>query len=263
VVSGAEPDVLVTTDEIKALFPGRTGAHPDRLFLYCTELVWFTAAIKPELARYQNLWVLEFDVDFSGHWGRLFDEIIHYEGDLLGTDLRRASDNPDWALLPGVTMPRHAPPDPVIGFFPIVRASRRLVELYHRDADAWIGHFELVLPTLAEAHGLTVSELGGDSAFTPPARRGRHYTTEKSVRRSLATFVFRPPRTRRYFVEAPGDFLVPDSLYHPVKTQLSVAEFRRLVRRQRFLEWRNAIYERIGLRPSRPRRRSGQASEVK
>ena len=256
--AGAQPDVVVTTDDVTALFPRRIAAHQERWFFFCTELIWITAALKPELASYQHLWVLEYDVDFSGHWGQLFGEMIDYEGDLLGIDLRRASDEPGWAHLPGFVAPRNAPADPLLGFFPFLRASRRLVELYHRhaEAEAWIGHFELVLPSFAEAHGLTNSELGGDSAFTPSARRGRHYTTARMVRASRATFVFRPPRARRYFAEAPADFRSRDSLYHPVKTELSPAEFRRLSRRQRLVDWRNAIYERLGLRPPHPARRS-------
>jgi hypothetical protein len=209
-----------------------------------------TAAVRPELASYQNFWIIEYDVDFSGHWGSFFSDARDYEGDLLGIDLRRVSDDPNWANLPGVATPDHAPADPLLGFFPILRASRRLVDMYHQKADqqAWVGHFELVLPSFAEAHGLMVAEIGGDGAFTPPARRGRHYATEKMARSPRATFVFRPARARRYFVESPGDFRSPDSLYHPVKTDLSAAEFRRLSRRERFVDWRNAFYERLGLR---------------
>lgn len=253
--SGAQPDVVVTTDEITALFPRRMAAHRERPLFYCPELIWIIAASRPELSGYQHLWVLEYDVDFSGNWGKLLSEVISYEGDLVGTDFRRASDHPDWAHLPGVVAPENAPSDLLIGFFPVLRASRRLIELYRQEAEAWTGHFELVLPSLAETHGLTVTELGGDSAFTPPERRGLHYSNPRMVRNSAATFVFRPPRARRYFVEAPGDFRQPDRLYHPVKTELSSAEFRRLRRRQRFVDWRNALYERLGLRQPHPARR--------
>lgn len=222
----AKPDIVVTTDEIAAAFPRRFGEYGDGWTFHCADLVWMTAAGKTSASAYERVWALEYDVDFSGDWSTFFTKAVHYEGDLLGTDLRYLRDTPNWPNAGGYQQPGYGPEDPLIGFFPAVRASRALIDAYRRDleAEGWTGHFEMVLPSFAMARGFTVSEIGGDTAFTPRERRGLHYTTPRVVGRPTATFLFRPPRSFRYFGESPPSFPNPDLLYHPIKSDLSFRE---------------------------------------
>lgn len=225
VSAGARPDVVVTLDKIAAAFPERFTQHPDWTF-HCAELVWMTAAGDPRLSGYERLWMLEYDVDFSGNWSVFFEAAAHYDGDLLGLDLRHRDDGPEWPNTDGYGQPDAAPTDPLIGFFPIVRASRRLIDSYRSNVEqeGWTGHFEMVLPSFALAKGFSVAEIGGDSAYTPPERRGLHYSTVATVGRPAATFQYRPPRSFRYFEASPRSFREPNRLYHPVKTDLPLGD---------------------------------------
>jgi len=220
----AAADVVVTVAEIAAAFPRRFVEYGPEWTFYCTDLVWMTAAGKSAAAGYERVWVLEYDVDFSGDWSTFFRQAASYDGDLLGIDLRPLSVSPGWWNARGYRQPEGTP-EPLIGFFPALRASRALIEAY-RDSlqtEDWAGHFEMVLPSFAASKGFAVREIGGDSDYTPAERRGLHYTTPRMVGKVAATFSFRPPKAFRYFVEAPRIFRQRDQLYHPIKSDLPFA----------------------------------------
>lgn len=221
----ADPDVTVTVAEIAAAFPHRFAEGGREWAFRSADLVWMTAAGKAPIAEYDRIWMLEYDVDFSGDWGMFFRQVLDYDGDLLGIDLRPLGQTPGWWNSGGYRQPEGLP-EPLIGFFPAVRASRALISAYHRDLEreGWSGHFEMVLPSFAAAKGFAVREIGGDTDYTPAERRGLHYTTPRLVGKVAATFTFRPPRSFRYFAEAPKAFRQPDQLYHPIKPDLSLAE---------------------------------------
>lgn len=220
----ADPDVVVTVAEIAAAFPGRFAERGSEWAFYCADLVWMTAAVKAPVSGYDRVWVLEYDVDFSGDWGTFFRQVLDYEGDLLGIDLRPLSATPGWWNSGGYRQPAGMP-EPLIGFFPAVRVSRALIAAYHRDLEAedWAGHFEMVLPSFAASKGFAVKEIGGHSDYTPVERRGLHYTTPPMVGKVAATFTFRPPRSFHYFAESPTGFRQRDRLYHPIKSDLPMA----------------------------------------
>lgn len=238
----AAADIVVRREDVTGAFPRRTADCADWLFS-CTDLIWLVAASSAPVAGYERVWAIEYDVDYSGNWADFFSPAAAYDGDLLGTELRRRSADPNWGNLHDYAGPAGGPTDPLIGFFPLVRASRRLIESYFTrlEPEGWRGHFEIVLPSFAEAHGLSVSEIGADGPLTPPARRGRHYSTRLSGPRHEATFAFRPPRAYRYYEEAPGPFRQPDRLYHPIKTDLPADELRRAMRTRRWLAMRDWV----------------------
>lgn len=226
VPAGVSPDVVLTLEDIASVFPQRFAQYRTTWTFHSGELAWMAAVGRAPLSAYERVWALEYDVDFSGNWATFFGAAVGYEGDLLGLDLRYRHKTPKWPNATDYEQPAYAPPEPVIGFFPIVRASRRLIDSYRNEleAEGWKGHFEIVLPSLALAKGFSVSEIGGDSGFTPNERRGLHYSTPALVGHAAATFLFRPPRSFRYFVEAPRSFRQPNRLYHPVKTDLPLGD---------------------------------------
>lgn len=200
------------------------------------DLVWMTAFLDPRLTGYDRFWLVEYDVDFSGDWGRFFSAARHYAGDLLTARLRPLSVNPRFYYANRYRQPETAPLDPLIAFMPISRLSRRLVEHY-RDTlrlPGWAGHFEMVLPSIAAAGGLGVAEIGGDDLFTPPERRGLHYGgTHRELDFGSSTHGYRPARGYRYFGEAPRRFRQPDCIYHPIKVDFTL--WQRLRTRERAL----------------------------
>ncbi len=245
----AGPDaVVVTTAEIAAAFPKRFNDHANWT-IHCAELAWMTAANRALLAGYERVWAVEYDVDFSGNWATFFRAAVGYDGDLLGIDLRHRDSDPTWPNTDGYIQPGNVPADPLLGFFPIVRASRGLIDSYvsNVEKDGWTGHFEMVLPSFALAKGFSVGEIGGDTSYTPSERRGLHYTTVATAGRPAATFQFRPPRSFRYFGEAPQAFREPDRLYHPVKTDLTLSERWQFTRQKlghRWVAFRNRLLRR-------------------
>lgn len=238
----ANADVVLRREDITGAFPARTTAQADWLFS-CTDLIWLVAARTAPVAQYDRVWAIEYDVDYSGDWAEFFGPAAGYDGDLLGIELRRRSADPRWGNVRDYAGPENGPRDPLIGFFPLVRASRRLIESYFAglEPEGWRGHFEIVLPSFAEAHGLSVGEIGANGPLTPPERRGLHYSTRLGVPKHEATFVFRPPRAYSYYETEPTAFVQPNRLYHPIKTDLPADEQRRVTRKLRWLAVRDWI----------------------
>jgi hypothetical protein len=221
----ARADVAVSLAEIAAAFPRRFAERGEAWAFYCADLVWMTAAGKAPAASYDRVWVLEYDVDFSGDWATFFRPALAYDGDLLGIDLRPLSVTPGWWNSDGYRQPKGLA-EPLIGFFPAVRASRALIDAYRAglEIEDWAGHFEMVLPSFAVSKGFAVHEIGGDTDHTPAERRHLHYTTPRMVGKAAASFTFRPPRSFRYFVESPQAFSRRNQLYHPIKTDLPLVD---------------------------------------
>lgn len=162
---------------------------------------------------YDRIWVVEYDVVFTGAWGDLFDAFANNDADLLATSIHRHSVNPSWPNWPSVHTP-DGPPDLsrlVRAFMPLYRMSRdgytALDSAYKRG---WEGFYEGIVPAILMEAGLLVEDIGGDGEFVRPENRDRFYTSTPSTNElSPGTFVFRPVRTQ------PG--LGPARLWHPVK----------------------------------------------
>lgn len=223
---GVEPDIVLRMADAAAYFPLRYEEHLQRATPWgYVDLVWMTAFLDPRLSGYDRLWLIEYDVDYSGDWSNFFRAAAGYEGDLLTTRLRPLSADPKFYFAPTYQQPPTAPADPLIVFMPISRLSRRLIEHYRTCLlqPGWRGHFEMVLPSMARADGYSVAEIGGYDALTPPERRGLHYDgTFEDLMVAGATHAYRPPRAYSYFGQSPGKFRQPDRIYHPVKAGWSL-----------------------------------------
>jgi hypothetical protein len=167
-----------------------------------------------------QLWAIEYDVDYAGRWSDLFDQFADNDADLLTTTLLRRRDQEQWPWWASAGSPSWVAEEQWLrSLNPLMRLSRPLVNAYCvAMADpAWRGHYEFTLPTLASVSGFVVEDLGGDGPFTPDARRGRIYVGRTPAGRpDDQTFGFRPVR-RRYFHERPEAFPRAGLVYHPVK----------------------------------------------
>ncbi len=218
---GMLPDIVVRMADSAAHFPLRYQEYLQRSAPWgYVDLAWMTAFLAPRLGGYDRFWLVEYDVDYSGDWATFFGAIATYEGDLLTTRLRPLSSDPTFYYARIYEQTQAAPDDPLIAFMPISRLSRRLIENYRQclQQPGWRGHFEMVLPSIARANGLSVAEIGGNDALTPPERRGLHYDGSFADLQAVnTTHAFRPPRAFRYFVQSPRRFRRPDHIYHPIK----------------------------------------------
>jgi len=163
---------------------------------------------------YKFYWVVEYDVRFSGEWKFFIDSFRSTDADLLGTTLCSKEFYPEWFHWDSVEPPETEDSLEFIrGFFPVVRysqlACRLLVTAYH---DGWRGHFEGLVPTVLYSRGCTIEDIGGDGEFTPVERLKLFYSNSPGKwSLSPGTFVYRP--------DVSLQTIVPDTLYHPVKSQ--------------------------------------------
>jgi hypothetical protein len=162
---------------------------------------------------YDFYWVVEYDVRYSGSWGTFFAAFESSHADLLGTSLIRHSEFPGWSHWHSLrlTTKDAADAEPLRGFFPVYRVSRRALECLH---DVYLGgcagHMETLMPTVLHRAGLELEDIGGDGEFVKPENRNRFYTNDPRTNDlSPGTFVYRPVHA------AIGPD--PGKLWHPVK----------------------------------------------
>jgi len=164
------------------------------------------------------VWVMEYDVDFSGNWADFFRLYPNDPTDLLTTTVTTPATEPDWHHWTTARCPQGYPRDAWRrGFHPVMRMSRHFATTYcnaMRD-DKWGGHWEYTLPSVAHHQRLSLRDLrfGGDENRVGPT----YSNTPNDVRLLPGTFVWRPFRDA-YFHEDPGAFAETNRLYHPIKT---------------------------------------------
>ncbi|GBQ71064.1 hypothetical protein AA103196_2665 [Ameyamaea chiangmaiensis NBRC 103196] len=165
------------------------------------------------------VWVMEYDVDYAGHWAEFFAPFATDTTDLLTTTVTSPDSEPGWHHWTTARTPASvARTQWRRGFHPIMRASRRLIERYCAAASdpAWGGHHEFVLPTVTVASGLSLRDLR-DGATSGRSHVPTYRNTPGDTLLRPGTFIWRPARTA-YFHEAPDTFEERARLYHPIKT---------------------------------------------
>jgi hypothetical protein len=167
------------------------------------------------LPDYEHYWIIEYDVRYTGDWRALLDELDNPRIDLLATAIQRRRENPGWhhwdtLCTGGVNI---AAGLQVKAFTPLMRLSNRAfqaVDLAYRSG--WHGHYEALWATAIAVAGQRIEDIGGGGSFTPPYRRGRHYSANMmDPMMSPGSFVFRPVKTAAEIAAG------PPMLWHPVK----------------------------------------------
>ena len=238
---GMSPDIVVRNEDAAAVTPYRFQDHVARGSLATSgyvDIVWITILLDRRLAAFERLWLIEYDVDFSGDWASLFGPLASRDGDLLAAYVRTKSQHPHWPHWPSLSQPSTGPVDPTAAFMPISRYSRKLLETARQvlAVPGWQGHLEVVLPSLAMAHGFTVVDIDDGGVGGPRRRLGHYYTADFANSETIISTHSARPRGFSYFVDWPWLFRRPDTIYHPVKTELPrrmVAEIRKTLWRQR------------------------------
>lgn len=206
------PHHIMRTDEMRTPdYPAKSGGESWTLWAGGhTDLIplhFFRA--QPDHARY---WVVEYDVRYTGHWGRFFAHFEDDQADLLVPGLIDRPDDPDWYNWPSMHGPAEVPAERQLrAFLPVLRASNAMMRcMDHFYRAGWGGHCEGTWPTFANLAGLSFADLGGDGPYTPARHRGLFYTsTPQAVNLAPGTLVFKPALYR------PGRRR--DMLWHPVK----------------------------------------------
>ena len=207
-----QADFCVTAEDVERLLPARAEQARQvrgRINSGFTDLVKLTAMAHAELASFSQVWLMEYDVDYTGSWLSLFTTLRASDSDLIATYVRRPDETPDWLHWQTLGLPDDClATSRLSAFLPLARISRRLCDAYLEEVrrPGWSGHFEALLPTVARHRGLSVIDINELAATSP---LGLPVDGE--------TYDYWPLRSQTYFGELPGAFKVPNRLYHPVK----------------------------------------------
>jgi hypothetical protein len=163
---------------------------------------------------YERVWAIEYDVHYEGDWGAFFDHFEESPADLLTTTIRRGGEAPPDPAEP----PFHSPgfraypaAERLRAFLPIARLSRRgfrAIDAAYREGCA--GQRDVTWPTILDADGLILEDIGGDGDWVRPENRHRFYVNNPN------SASLRPGS----FVAGPGFARVlarPNTLWHPVR----------------------------------------------
>jgi hypothetical protein len=202
---GPAADFSVNTAAIQAAFPGLYPDYePGR-----TDLIFMPMLMDPRLRAFDHVWVMKYDVDYSGHWADFFRRMQDRRGDVVATRITRRRRHPTWPHWRSFQPPSHVTERrQIYAFMPMVRFSRDFVPAYldARNSGLWSGHYEAIVPSFALDAGFRVTDMG----FGPYGSLFRRRLYHKR------SFKFRPAR-HNYFHEVPSEFPFARELYHPVK----------------------------------------------
>jgi hypothetical protein len=188
-----------------------------------SDLAYMPALSGARLAGYSHIWLLEYDVDYSGRWDAFFAPLSESGADLIGTTFYPRDQCSDWMWWKSLRTPVGvASSHHVRSFLPIVRFSRRMIDCYVHaiQSGEWSGHTEALYPTIALHNGMTIEDMGGNGPYTPQKWRGKNYVNTPAMNGDLVpgTFTPRPPTQTAYFYAAPETYPLLGYLYHPVKS---------------------------------------------
>lgn len=153
---------------------------------------------------YDYYWLVEDDVRFSGEWRTFFDSFAFNSSDFLSSFIETKAENPNWYWWPWLKTGAETICEEKLlkSFNPIYRLSyQALVCADECLKSGWMGHHEILLPTLLYNKGFCIEDIGGDGSFVKPGSKNSFY--------DVASMGIKP--------------VLPDSrknyLFHPVKEE--------------------------------------------
>ncbi len=174
--------------------------------------------------RFKHIWLIEYDVRYSGDWNVFFDNFENTDADLLCCHLKSHEHEPGWYLWETYKAPPDQQSDQTMfrAFLVIARYSRAaiesVVEFHHRGGR---GHQEVSIPMAIYRAGLSIQDFN----WQPPEskqdteRLSTVYSTHSDLDGRIeffGTVCWRPA-----FSKVPTEY---GKLFHPVKT-IAAGEF--------------------------------------
>ena len=155
-------------------YPVKGAARPFKLIPGNCDLV--PLLFRHAQPQYEQYWLVEDDVEYSGDIHTLFAGLSGRPGDLLATHLARGYK--DWGYAKKLCAPgTDITPDTswlvFLTFFRISAEALDLIDRYYRDG--WNAHSENAWPTILKHGGMTVVDIGGDGEFVADEDRNKRY----------------------------------------------------------------------------------------
>lgn len=113
---------------------------------------------------YSHYWNVEYDVEYTGDWQDLFDRFAMSESDFLSSHIRDFRKEPEWYWWSAFfTKEERIPLEARIASFnPIYRLTSKAMRLLDAKlSSGWVGHHEVLIPTLLNWYGYRLEDFGG------------------------------------------------------------------------------------------------------
>ena len=126
--------------------------------------------------QYEQYWVIEDDVEYSGDVHQLFAGLAPREGDLLAAHLARGEESWTYSSMlhaPGIDLTPTTSWLVFLTFFRISGAALDLIDDYYRKG--WSAHSENAWATILKHGGMTVVDIGGNGEFVAEEDRNKRY----------------------------------------------------------------------------------------
>lgn len=127
---------------------------------------------------YDYYWLVEDDVRFSGEWKDFFDSFASSTSDFLSSVIETKAENPTWFWWTSLKTGNEVIAEEKLlkSFNPIYRlSSQALVCIDAHLRIGWMGHYEVLLPTLLYNKGFLLEDFGGEGTFVRPENNAKFY----------------------------------------------------------------------------------------
>lgn len=127
---------------------------------------------------YDYYWLVEDDVRFSGDWKDFFDSFASSTSDFLSSVIETKAENPTWYWWTSLKTGNEVIAEEKLlkSFNSIYRlSSQALVCIDAHLRIGWMGHYEVLLPTLLYNKGFLLEDFGGEGTFVRPENNAKFY----------------------------------------------------------------------------------------
>ena len=127
---------------------------------------------------YDYYWLVEGDVRFSGEWKDFFGSFASCTSDFLSSVIETKAENPTWYWWTSLKTGNEVIAEEKLlkSFNPIYRlSSQALVCIDAHLRIGWMGHYEVLLPTLLYNKGFLLEDFGGEGTFVRPENNAKFY----------------------------------------------------------------------------------------
>ena len=163
---------------------------------------------------YDYYWFMEYDVRFAGNWKDFFSFFELNNADFISSHIEYQEDAPSWTRWNEISLINISDEEIhlVKSFNPICRLSNKMLRmLQERSLLGDKGHYEVLLPTLANKFKLKLFDIGGVGTFSSKTTPNLFYTEYVNENKIVTC-------THRYRPSYSSDSLsIKDMIYHPIK----------------------------------------------
>ena len=155
-------------------YPHKGAARPFKLIPGNCDLM--AILFRKAAPQYEQYWLVEDDVEYSGDAHALFAGLDGRPGDLLATHLAHGYEG--WTYASMLRSPKGdvTPAQSWLVFLTFFRISGRALDVIDRYyQDGWSGHSENMWATILKHAGMTVVDIGGNGKYVADEDRNQRY----------------------------------------------------------------------------------------